>query len=104
MGDRREHKVGPLTVRVIHYPAWRHYWIARNGIRFALDEFRANPRGVVPMAVFLSRKFVSTTLFEPDRRNHLPALLRGVRDGAMNRAAARYLPAGASPPGLRVKG
>ncbi len=104
MGDRREHKVGPVTVRVIHYPAWRHYWIARNGMRFAMDNVRKHPLGFVPMAVFLGRKFVSTTLFEPDRRHHLPALTRGVRDGVMNRAAARYLPEGANPPGLRIKG
>ncbi|HXR73191.1 glycosyltransferase [Actinocrinis sp.] len=103
MGDRREHKVGPLTVRVIHYPAWRHYWIARNGMRFAMDNVRKHPLGFLPMAVFLGRKFVSTTLFEPDRRHHLPALTRGVRDGVMNRAAARYLPEGANPPGLRIK-
>jgi rhamnosyltransferase len=104
MGDRREHKVGPLTVRVIHYPAWRHYWIARNGMRFAMDNVREHPLGFLPMAVFLGRKFVSTTLFEPDRRHHLPALTRGVRDGVMNRAAARYLPEGANPPGLNIKG
>jgi rhamnosyltransferase len=100
MGDRREHKVGPVTVRVIHYPAWRHYWIARNGMRFAMDNLRKHPLGFVPMGVFLGRKFVSTTLFEPDRRNHLPALLRGVRDGVLNRGARRYLPAGAEPPGV----
>lgn len=104
MGDRREHKVGPVTVRVIHYPAWRHYWIARNGMRFAIDNVRKHPLGFVPMAIFLGRKFVSTTLFEPDRRNHLPALVRGVRDGVLNRAAARYLPAGANPPGVHLRG
>lgn len=104
MGDRREHKVGPMTVRVIHYPAWRHYWIARNGMRFAMDNVRQHPLGFLPMAVFLGRKFVSTTLFEPDRRHHLPALVRGVRDGVLNRAAARYLPEGANPPGLRIRG
>ncbi|MBS2962464.1 glycosyltransferase [Actinocrinis puniceicyclus] len=104
MGDRREHKLGPLRVRVIHYPAWRHYWIARNGMRFAMDNVREHPLGFLPMAVFLGRKFLSTTLFEPDRRHHLPALARGVRDGVMNRAAARYLPEGANPPGLRIRG
>ncbi len=103
MGDRREHKVGPVTVRVIHYPAWRHYWIARNGMRFALDNLRKHPRGLAPMALFLGRKFVSTTLFEPDRGNHLLALSRGVRDGVLNRGARRYLPAGANPPGLRLR-
>ena len=104
MGDRREHKLGPVTVRVIHYPAWRHYWIARNGMRFAMDNLRKHPLGFVPMGVFLGRKFVSTTLFEPDRRNHLPALLRGVRDGVLNRGARRYLPTGAEPPGVRLRG
>jgi rhamnosyltransferase len=103
MGDRREHRLGPLAVRVIHYPAWRHYWIARNGMRMALDDLRMHPQGMAAMAIFLARKFVSTALFEPDRRAHLPALARGVRDGMRNRASARYLPEGANPPGLRVR-
>jgi rhamnosyltransferase len=103
MGDRREHKVGPVTVRVIHYPAWRHYWIARNGMRYALDDLRMHPQGLAPMVVFLGRKFLSTTLFGPDRGNHLLALSRGVRDGVLNRGARRYLPAGANPPGLRLR-
>lgn len=103
MGDRREHKVGPVTVRVIHYPAWRHYWIARNGMRYALDDLRKHPQGLAPMAVFLGRKFLSTTLFGPDRGNHFLALSRGVRDGVLNRGARRYLPAGANPPGLRLR-
>jgi rhamnosyltransferase len=102
MGDRQEHKLGPLTVRVIHYPAWRHYWIARNGMRFSMDNLGRHPLGFVPMAVFLGRKFVSTLLFEPDRRAHIPALLRGVRDGVLNRASGRYLPEGSNPPGLRI--
>jgi len=103
MGDRREHRLGPLTVRVIHYPAWRHYWIARNGMRFSMDNLNKHPLGFLPMAVFLGRKFVSTLLFEPDRGAHLPALLRGVRDGVLNRAAGRYLPEGSNPPGLRIR-
>lgn len=101
MGDRREHRVGPLTVRVIHYPAWRHYWIARNGVLFSLNEFRRHPQGLLPMGAFLARKLVSTALFEPDRRAHIPALMRGMRDGALNRVTVRYLPEGAYPPGLR---
>jgi hypothetical protein len=52
------------------------------------------------MGIFLGRKFLSATLFEPDRRDHLSALLRGVRDGVLNRGARRYLPAGAEPPGV----
>jgi rhamnosyltransferase len=95
MGDRREHKLGPLTVRVIHYPAWRHYWIARNGVRMALEDARRHPQGVVPMTAFLCRKFVSTALFGPDRGAQLVALSRGVCDGVLNRAARRYLPQGA---------
>jgi len=103
MGDRREHRVGPLTVRVIHYPAWRHYWIARNGMLFSMDNLRRHPLGFLPMAVFLSRKIVSTTLFEPDRRHHIPALFRGIRDGIFKRYMPRYLPEGAYVPGRSGK-
>jgi rhamnosyltransferase len=95
MGNRREHRVGPVTVRVIHYPAWRHYWIARNGLALNRDNVRRHPQAFASTAVFLSRKLVSTALFEPARGTHVPALLRGIRDGLLGRVTVQYLPDGA---------
>jgi rhamnosyltransferase len=101
MGNRQEHGVGPLTVRVTHYPPWRHYWIARNGVQFAKDYERRRPQGVAAMAIFLARKFVSVACWGPKRGAQLTALSRGVLDGLSGRYTLSYLPEGAYPPGVR---
>jgi rhamnosyltransferase len=101
MGNRQEHGVGPLTVRVTHYPPWRHYWIARNGVQFAKDYERRRPQGVVAMAIFLARKFLSVACWGPKRGAQLTALSRGVLDGLSGRYTLSYLPEGAYPPGVR---
>lgn len=101
MGNRQEHGVGPLTVRVTHYPPWRHYWIARNGVQFAKDYERRRPQGVAAMAIFLARKFLSVACWGPKRGAQLTALTRGVLDGLSGRYTLSYLPEGAYPPGVR---
>jgi rhamnosyltransferase len=103
MGDRREHAIGPVKVLVIHYPAWRHYWIARNGVMFNLDNIKRHPLGVLPMGVFLGRKLASAATFQTGRGAQLAAMLRGMRDGFSGRVTARYLPAGAYVPSGRKK-
>jgi rhamnosyltransferase len=95
MGDRREHAIGPIKVLVIHYPAWRHYWIARNGVMFNLDNIKRHPLGVLPMGVFLGRKLASAATFQTGRGTQVAAILRGMRDGLSGRVTPRYLPAGA---------
>jgi rhamnosyltransferase len=104
MGDRREHRLGPLRVRVIHYPPWRHYWIARNGVQFVRDYARARPLGFASMTVFLGRKFLSGGCWGPGRGRQLTALARGVADGLAGRYSLGYLPEGAYPPGVRDEG
>ena len=101
MGNRQEHGVGPVTVRVTHYPPWRHYWIARNGVQFAKDYERRRPQGIASMAIFLARKFLSVACWGPRRGAQLVALSRGVVDGLTGRYSLRYLPEGAYPPGVR---
>ena len=101
MGDRREHGIGPAKVRVIHYPPWRHYWIARNGVQFVRDYERRRPQGIASMAVFLARKVISVACWGPQRGAQVGALGRGVFDGVVGRYSLGYLPAGAYPPGVR---
>jgi len=95
IGSGRDHRLGPLNVRVLHYPAWRHYWIARNGLVLS-REFFASERGfVITNALFMARWLVVTTLFDDRRRASVPAVLRGLLDGLTGRVRGRYLPAGA---------
>jgi rhamnosyltransferase len=101
MGNRQEHGVGPVSVRVTHYPPWRHYWIARNGVQFAKDYDRRRPQGWASMGIFLARKFLSVATWGPKRGAQLAALSRGVIDGLTGRYSLGYLPEGAYPPGVR---
>ncbi|MFD0630756.1 hypothetical protein ACFQ9X_02915 [Catenulispora yoronensis] len=48
--------------------------------------------------MFLAERLTNTLLFEPKRRTHVPALLRGFRDGFSGRVSPRYLPPGAEHP------
>ena len=95
IGSGRDHRLGPLTVRVLHYPAWRHYWIARNGIVLT-REFGARERGfALTNALFTARWLLVTALFDERRRASVPAVLSGLLDGLTGRVSRRRLPPGA---------
>lgn len=95
IGDVREHRVLGRRVQVGHYAAWRHYWIARNGTTLVRENFRALPVWAVTNTLFLGRWFVQLVLFEPKRRSHAPAFLRGLRDGFSGRVERAFVPEGA---------
>lgn len=95
IGSGRDHRLGPATVRVLHYPAWRHYWIARNGIVLSREFWRTERAFVVTNALFMARWLIVTALFDDKRRASVPAVLRGLRDGLTGSVTSRYLPAGA---------
>jgi rhamnosyltransferase len=96
IGSGREHRLGPLTVRVLHYPAWRHYWIVRNGLVLT-REFGGRERGfALTNALFTARWLVVTVLFDDHRRSSVPAVLQGLLHGLTGRVAARRLPPGAA--------
>jgi rhamnosyltransferase len=95
IGDRREHRLFGRAVRVIHYPAWRHYWFARNGLILMCMTVRRDPLWTAAVTLGFAQWLVLTALFEPERRTHVPALLRGFRDGILRRTSVGYVPAGA---------
>jgi rhamnosyltransferase len=95
IGDRREHRVGPLTIRVLRYAPWRHYWITRNGLVLIRETLTRNPRWALQAVLYLGRQALTTAVFEPSRAANVKAILRGVRDAALNRKTLEYLPAGA---------
>ena len=106
------------TVHYSHYPAFRLYWIGRNvsilhrghfgppvshhrPLRSRFAALVGWARALASTLVFLAERLTNTLLFEPKRRTHVPALLRGFRDGLRGRVDPRYLPAGAEHPGVR---
>ncbi|HWG25434.1 glycosyltransferase [Actinospica sp.] len=96
IGSGRDHRLGPLNVRVLHYPAWRHYWIARNGVVLSREFFGTERGFVLTNALFMARWLLVTTLFDERRAASVPAVLRGLLHGLTGRVdLRRYLPAGA---------
>jgi rhamnosyltransferase len=95
LGDRREHRIGPLRTHVLHYPAWRHYWVARNSTVLAREHRAKNWRWSLSAVLFLARWTFNTAVFERKRRTHVAALLAGFRDGWSGRARQKYVPDGA---------
>jgi rhamnosyltransferase len=95
IGDGRDHRLLFATVRVLHYAAWRHYWVARNGMVLTREHWRKLPGFAVINALFMARWLAATAVFEPARRTHVPAILRGLRDGLIGRTTLTYLPPGA---------
>jgi rhamnosyltransferase len=95
IGSGRDHKLGPLNVRVLHYPAWRHYWIARNGVVLSREFFGTERGFVITNALFMARWLLVTAAFDDRRRDSVPAVLRGLLHGLTGRVSRRYLPAGA---------
>jgi rhamnosyltransferase len=104
IGDRRDHRLFGRTVRIIHYPAWRHYWFARNGMLLMAMTFRRDPLWTAKVTLGFGYWLAATALFEEQRRTHVPALLRGFRDGLLRRSSTRYLPAGARLPIAGTRG
>jgi rhamnosyltransferase len=96
IGDRRTHRVLGIPVKVIHYPAWRHYWIARNGVILIAAHGRRFPAWSLRTALYLLRWVAVTAAFEPSRRQCLRAFLRGLRDAAGRRLDPAYRPGGAA--------
>lgn len=95
IGERREHRFLGVRVLVVHHPAWRQYWMARNGTILVFEYLRRNPKWAVTNVLFLGRWFVVTALFAEQRGAKLRALWRGLVHGFTRRADPRYLPAGA---------
>jgi len=96
LGDRRPHRLGPLRVQVVHYPAWRLYWIARGAATLLRENLRRDPLWSAKAVLFLASWTWRTAAFEDTRAKHSAALLRGLRDGLLGRVSLRYLPEGAS--------
>jgi rhamnosyltransferase len=92
IGDGRDHRLLFLPVRVLHYAAWRHYWVARNGMVLTREHGRALPGFALINALFMARWLAATAVFEPERRTHVRAILRGLRDGLAGRTDLTYLP------------
>lgn len=95
IGDGRSHRMLFWKVQVLHYAPWRHYWVARNGLRLCFETLLHLPGWSIGYLVYMVRWSGSIVLYEPNRRKALPAFLRGLLHGCTGSVAAAYLPPGA---------
>ena len=95
LGDRREHRLGPLRLLVVHHPAWRQYWILRGASALGRENLLREPVFSVKAALFAASWLWRTAFFADDRAAQTGAAVRGVRDGLLGRVSRRYLPEGA---------
>ncbi len=95
IGDGRTHRVLGRPIRVLHHDAWRHYWIARNGLILFREHAVAFPGWGAIYVLYMGRTLTNIALFGPDRSRHLRAFGTGLSDALRNRVSREYLPAGA---------
>jgi len=100
IGDVQVHRFLGKSVQVGHHAAWRHYWTVRNGVLLIREHLRRKPVWAGVNALFLARWITLILLFEPERRTHAPAALRGLAHGLTGHVARRYIPRGAQYRGL----
>lgn len=95
LGDRREHRLGPLRLLVVHHPTWRQYWILRGASALGRENLLREPAFAVKSAAFAASWLWRTAFFADDRAAQSAAAVRGVLDGMLGRVSPRYLPKGA---------
>jgi len=95
LGDRREHRLGPLRLLVVHHPTWRQYWILRGASALGRENLLREPAFSVKSATFAASWLWRTAVFADDRGAQTAAAVRGVLDGLLGRVSRRYLPKGA---------
>jgi rhamnosyltransferase len=96
IGDGRVHRVFGREIRVLHYPAWRHYWMMRNAVVLGREHVKDAPVWVLRSALYMGRQLLTNALFDPQHARVLGAFARGLVDGLRGRADLGYLPDGAS--------
>ena len=96
LGDRREHRLGPLRLLVVHHPAWRQYWILRGAAVLCRENLRREPAWSAKSVFFMASWLWRTAFFADGRVRQTTAAVRGVLDGLLGRVSRRYLPEGAS--------
>jgi rhamnosyltransferase len=95
LGDRREHRLGPVRLLVVHHPTWRQYWILRGASTLGRENLLHEPVFSVKSAAFAASWLWRTAFFADDRAAQTTAAMRGVVDGLLGRVSRRYLPKGA---------
>jgi len=84
IGNKREHRLGFLHMTSMNHPAFRRYYIARNGMHLALQYGLGLPLAMTPNLITLWQ-VVQIALFERDKRAKLLGIGCGIVDALRGR-------------------
>ncbi len=85
IGNRSVHRFCGLTFKPNHHPPLRRYYIARNGIRTAIDFILPYPSYVPLIFARMLHESISILLYEDQKMKKIQALICGIYHGLTGR-------------------
>jgi rhamnosyltransferase len=84
IGNKREHRLGFVRFTSMNHPAFRRYYMARNGMHLCLQYILSFPVAIVPNLITLGQVF-QISIFERDKLAKLASIGCGIVDGLLGR-------------------
>ncbi|WP_051361635.1 glycosyltransferase family 2 protein [Burkholderia sp. WSM2230] len=84
IGYKRQHRLGPVRITSMNHPAFRRYYMARNGMHLCVQYVPSLPVALVPNFVTLLQVF-QVLLFESGKLAKLSSIGWGIVDGFLGR-------------------
>ena len=84
IGEKREHRLGPIRVTSMNHPAFRRYYMARNGMHLCLQYMPTLPVALIPNLITLMQVW-QVLLFESGKLAKLSGIVCGMVDGMLGR-------------------
>jgi rhamnosyltransferase len=84
IGEKRQHQLGPIRLTSMNHPAFRRYYMARNGMHLCLQYVPALPVALIPNLITLMQ-VCQVLLFEPGKLAKLSSIACGIVDGMLGR-------------------
>lgn len=84
IGEKRQHRLGPIRLTSMNHPAFRRYYMARNGMHLCVQYVPSLPVALVPNLITLLQ-VLQVLLFESGKREKLSSIACGMVDGLLGR-------------------
>ena len=84
IGEKRQHRFGPIRFTSMNHPAFRRYYMARNGMHLCLQYTLSFPVALIPNFITLMQ-VCQVLLFESGKLAKLSGIACGIVDGMLGR-------------------
>ena len=84
IGEKRQHRFGPIRLTSMNHPAFRRYYMARNGMHLCLQYTLSLPVALIPNFITLMQVW-QVLLFESGKLAKLSGIACGIVDGMFGR-------------------